>query len=94
MKNVWGVVVVVLLAGFGLTAGADAPKKTAHGHKASKAEPVFTNYADTKWDKMMPDLGADSLSSPWTGLGTSIGWTARRRRPISRSRVDQGFNAR
>jgi quercetin dioxygenase-like cupin family protein len=60
MKNVWGVVVVVLLAGFGLTAGADAPKKTAHGHKASKAEPVFTNYADTKWDKMMPDLGADS----------------------------------
>jgi len=53
--------VVMLLAGVSVTAqGADAPKKGAHGHAASKAQPVFTNYADAKWDKIIPDLGADS----------------------------------
>jgi mannose-6-phosphate isomerase-like protein (cupin superfamily) len=35
-------------------------KDAAHGGGAGMAQPMFTKYADMKWDKILPDLGADS----------------------------------
>ena len=35
-------------------------KDTAHGAGTGMPQPIFTKYADMKWDKILPDLGADS----------------------------------
>jgi len=34
--------------------------KDQHGQHAMLSEPVFKNYQDLHWDKILPDLGADS----------------------------------
>src|SRR5205809_8022172 len=35
-------------------------EKDAHGPAAGMAQPIFSNYADMKWEKILPDLGASS----------------------------------
>ena len=52
----------VALIAFAFIAAAPAQEtsqsdKTAH---ANTSQPIFKNYADLKWDKILPDLGAAS----------------------------------
>ncbi len=35
-------------------------KDAIHGPAAGMAQPIFSNYADMKWEKILPDLGASS----------------------------------
>ena len=41
------------------TPAAD-PTDSSHGTAAATQQPIFSEYKDLKWDKILPDLGADS----------------------------------
>lgn len=47
--------ILVLLICFALSANSQEAKE--HEGKAAMPEPVFKNYKDLKWDKILPDLG-------------------------------------
>jgi len=57
MRMMMRMVVVVLVAGFAVS-GRGADSKEA-GHEGM-GEAVFKNFADLKWQKILPDLGEDS----------------------------------
>jgi len=61
MKNMrWKTFAITALVSLSLAilVYARDDKDTAHG--AGMAQPMFVKYADIKWEKILPDLGADS----------------------------------
>jgi mannose-6-phosphate isomerase-like protein (cupin superfamily) len=59
MKAVLSVTVAVLVT-FAVSGRGQPPKGPAHGAKADTPEAIFKNYADLRWDKILPDLGDSS----------------------------------
>jgi mannose-6-phosphate isomerase-like protein (cupin superfamily) len=52
-------IVVAALTSFALSGRGAEPEATA-GSEATAAVPEFKNLSDLKWDKILPDLGANS----------------------------------
>jgi len=50
---------IVVMFGFVVSGLGDEPKKPEHGDK-EMPQAVFKNFKDLKWEKILPDLGADS----------------------------------
>ena len=61
MKAKWylAMVAVATLASFALS-GRGAELKATAAPEATANAPEFKNLSDLKWDKILPDLGADS----------------------------------
>jgi mannose-6-phosphate isomerase-like protein (cupin superfamily) len=53
-------VAIAVLVVFAVCGGGQEPKGPAHGTKAAMTEPLFKNYQDLNWDRMLPDLGVSS----------------------------------
>jgi quercetin dioxygenase-like cupin family protein len=53
-------VVAGLLVSVVVSGRAQQSKAPAHKEKNDMPEPVFKNYKDLKWEKVLPDLGASS----------------------------------
>jgi quercetin dioxygenase-like cupin family protein len=53
-------VTAAVLVSFAVSGRGQQSKEPAHGEKADMPEAVFKNYADLKWEKILPDLGESS----------------------------------
>ena len=51
---------MLALLGFTLSGRSAQKKENPAAPEIAPAAPIFTSYADLKWDKILPDLGADS----------------------------------
>ena len=61
MKSASRLAILAVMFAFAASVhGADAPAGTDHSAAHGGPQAVFKNYADLKWDKILPDLGPDS----------------------------------
>ena len=60
MKAALLVAIVFLSVCFAVAARGEEGKDSAHAGPTDAPMAVFKNYPDLKWDKILPDLGADS----------------------------------
>jgi len=58
MKTSLRLALIILISTLAMSGRCAEPKESAHGTSADM--PLFTNYADLKWDKILPDLGENS----------------------------------
>ncbi len=60
MKTLWCRAVVGVIISFAMSAHAQEAKDSAHAAAPEMPRMIFANYAELKWDKILPDLGENS----------------------------------
>jgi hypothetical protein len=60
MKRIFQAAVVVVVLGVASSGHGGETKKGAQGVPADTPQPIFRNYQDFKWNRILPDLGESS----------------------------------
>jgi len=60
MKTKLTFVAVVVFLTLGLNSRAAEGASSGHANGAGMQQPIFSDFKDLKWDKILPDLGANS----------------------------------
>jgi quercetin dioxygenase-like cupin family protein len=59
-KKIFAMTVLLSVMSLAMFTRARDEKEGPHAATASTAQPMFSKYADLKWEKILPDLGASS----------------------------------